>query len=132
MTDLPIIERCTGHCCRQFYLPFTHDEAMLRYQAMLFGDQDLPWSEDIETIYPMLIPLAVKELNGIPCEGRIFTCKNLRDDGNCAIYTKRPKMCSDYPYGRQCRYDDCTWLDAHAYQERCLSDRGGYAAVEQE
>jgi Fe-S-cluster containining protein len=36
-----------------------------------------------------------------------YTCRNLTADGNCAIYATRPRMCSEYPYGKPCLYADC-------------------------
>jgi Fe-S-cluster containining protein len=38
-----------------------------------------------------------------------YRCKNLQPNGDCGIYDTRPDMCRDYPYGRPCKIEGCTW-----------------------
>lgn len=66
--------------------------------------QLFPIPNEIEEIAAMVIPLD-------PAEGvaHYYTCKNLLPNGDCGIYQTRPVLCSAYPYGRTCRYSDCTW-----------------------
>lgn len=42
-------------------------------------------------------------------KGYHYTCKHFdKNTGNCRIYKTRPKMCSAYPYGNECKYKGCT------------------------
>lgn len=45
---------------------------------------------------------------GYRAGGHYYTCKHHDSaTGNCRDYQNRPRMCSDFPYGRACPYDDC-------------------------
>lgn len=38
--------------------------------------------------------------------GSIYTCRHWNEQTRlCGAYGDRPKMCADYPYGRQCQHD---------------------------
>lgn len=112
--------RCTGDCCRRFYLPFGPGELAYAYALAMgavphrLGAPGL--LEDIETIYPMAEWLGMEKrgTNGEPIPEAVnwYRCRNLQPNGDCGIYEKRPKMCSEYPYGGACRYDGCTWTPA--------------------
>lgn len=40
--------------------------------------------------------------------GHYYTCKHHDSaTGDCRNYQNRPRMCSDFPYGHACPYDDC-------------------------
>lgn len=117
--------RCTGHCCKAFYFPYAPEqvEEMLVWLLAVSDGLDpghppytLP--EDSETILPMLVPI-VKVMPGdqhpgdplgvIDFEGWMYTCVHFDDStGNCRIYDRRPRMCSGYPYGRDCQHSGCT------------------------
>lgn len=100
--------RCTGHCCSKFYLPFKDKEALAR------GAKN---AEDFEYIYDMVIklPEQAEDGEGIPIpegEDRRYhwwTCKHHdTKTGDCTAYDKRPSMCSGYPYGGPCLMKGCT------------------------
>ena len=121
--------RCSGHCCRAFYLPFSHEELRANWRAWrdgtfargetdVFGRGVL---QDIDLIYPMVRPLGHPRHSPAPLKntkadgsapGHYYTCVHLRADGDCGIYADRPAMCRDYPYGIECNYAECTWSTA--------------------
>ena len=99
------VGRCTGHCCRAFPLPFGPQELSpeaLKLRPLMDGEQVaamvtyLGWLEDP--------PEPHCSLGG----AHYYTCKNLQDNGDCAIYEARPEMCRGYPYEGECGYLDCT------------------------
>jgi Fe-S-cluster containining protein len=97
-------DRCTGHCCKRFTLPYSPEELVAYKDRLLESD----------VVVPMVTFLEVSTLHadGIdyPDAPRWwYTCKNLLPDGNCGIYETRPRMCWDYPYESTCQYVDCTW-----------------------
>lgn len=107
--------RCTGACCRKFTLP----EAPEYFERMYLAWKNAPESSfklpgnDIHIIWPMLIYLGQSDVS--PNGGKLafpqhfYTCKHLdKDTGDCTIYEHRPRMCSEYPYGSRCKYEDCT------------------------
>ncbi len=100
--------RCTGHCCKRFFLPLNYELLQEAYRAKLKGEQQTFrevhnfFPGDVETIAPMVIPL----------QDGYFTCKHLKENGDCAIYETRPDMCREFPYGRQCSIAGCTWDEA--------------------
>ena len=102
------LTRCTGGCCRKFYLPYTPVEigsAVLKARA---GKDSL---EDIEQIGTMLIYLGIfvgpQRDTGDPHGGHYYTCKHF-DGADCKIYDRRPRMCSRYPDSGKCYYTGCT------------------------
>ena len=92
------VDRCTGHCCKRFPLPYDYEEIQRRQDKIIDGEQ----------IAAMIVPLN-KTVDCGDVVKHLFTCKNLQSDGDCSIYDSRPRMCSDYPYGRQCGLKECTW-----------------------
>ena len=102
--NMAITDRCTGHCCRRFVLPYSYQEMQERKDTITDGnviaDMIIALEED-----PRLV-----RRDGSP--GFPFTCKHLQNNGDCAIYQTRPAMCRDYPYGRPCEWDECTWEQA--------------------
>jgi Fe-S-cluster containining protein len=56
---------------------------------------------DGEQIAAMVIPIEPSE------NGWWYTCRNLQEDGLCAVYETRPAMCREYPYGDQCMFPGC-------------------------
>lgn len=100
------MSRCTGHCCRRFNLPAPLDEIVRRRNPDVCppGEKHI---EDGDKLAEMLIPL--------DDQGPVnywFTCKHHDPvSGDCTNYENRPRMCREYPYGRDCEYDDCT-MDA--------------------
>jgi Fe-S-cluster containining protein len=99
--------RCTGHCCRCFPLPKTPAELASNYAAFLAGEMHengKPLIQDIEKIAPMVIPLGSEQVYADGSKSQYYTCKHLQENGDCANYANRPLMCSEYPYGKPCRY----------------------------
>lgn len=122
--------RCRGNCCRAFTLPFSptelqdHAEKQARRDANPgAGYEGSKWNE-IEQVAGMAVYLGrgwmdadsgdfISEFEGL---GRgynmtgardVYTCRNLRDNGDCGIYETRPKMCRDYPYEQPCHFSQC-------------------------
>ena len=98
--------RCTGHCCKEFELPLSPTELKDRADKIRDGEQ----------IRDMVIYVGEKvgssTKNPESSLRHYYGCKNLQTDGNCGIYSDRPEMCRDYPYGRECGYTECTMQEA--------------------
>lgn len=119
-------ERCTGDCCRSFYLPYTSDDLRRAFAAWLASkpvfedasgvERSLP--AEVWLLAPMARSLGVYAVN--PTSGakldqphELFTCAHFNpENGHCGIYEMRPTMCREYPYGKQCEYDGCTHDEA--------------------
>lgn len=90
------MKRCTGHCCKDFPLPYTIEEI-----------KNKPNLQDGQQIAEMLIFL--RESNYLDGKKSYrYTCKHLQKSGDCGIYESRPRMCSNYPYGKACENVNCT------------------------
>lgn len=96
MVAAPKPNRCTGHCCRRFWLP--HSPKELRDPKRYF--------QEIEALLDMLIPIGPSRVGG-----HLYNCRNLGKDGDCENYDKRPTMCQVYPMGRPCLREGCTLPD---------------------
>jgi len=104
--------RCTGHCCRDFSLPYFPDEFKRRHKHIVDGVQ----------IYRMVIYIGIGHLNHAGQRVKYYpryTCRNYNSDKKeCEIYEDRPAMCRDYPYrGQTCTYPGCTFSgkDVHTH-----------------
>lgn len=141
MTAKETINRCTGHCCRSFHLPFSPKElheAYERWRASLDGHpiyknqepKDKRIYSDIWLLAPMAEHLGKSkkcpprvnprdsELLGEESEGHWYRCKHFdTKEKKCTIYEIRPRMCRDYPYGKPCNYAGCTWKKVKAKKE---------------
>ena len=124
-------DRCTGHCCRDFTLPYSPDELWQSYNAFLaMRNGEVPVQvgdilyrsqpripQDIHLIAPMVTYLGHYDTpasqNTVPEVMRLehhYTCKHYdAATHNCTIYDIRPAMCREYPYGHGCNYAACTW-----------------------
>lgn len=90
------MSRCSGHCCRNFYLPLGPLELHERQSRIKDGTY----------IAEMVVYLG-KDFEGHP--GHRYTCRHLdAESGNCLDYPNRPAMCSEYPYEKVCTYKGCT------------------------
>jgi Fe-S-cluster containining protein len=100
--------RCSGACCKCFWLSESIEEIEKSYKRFTgeLKDNGVVFNE-IDIVYPMLIP--VPPPKGACKDHYWYTCKHLKSDNNCGIYNTRPKMCSEYPYGAKCNYKNCTW-----------------------
>lgn len=143
-------DRCTGHCCRAFYLPWGPDRLKQQLKEIDEGRSFVtstgPQSDahaEFRQVAEMVIYIGFqknpdnKDPNQQP--GHYYTCKNYDGEkGQCKIYETRPNMCRNYPYASPCGYSSCTWDDGragtypyHEYSEkmleaarRCLKDPG--------
>lgn|SRR5580698_4805981 len=112
------MDRCTGHCCRKFYLPYDPDQLKqwaIEQTGTLNEKDSKIISEMVIPLYPAITgaPFLEKIGGQVMKDGYFYTCKHLNiETGDCRNYKNRPKMCSDYPYGQECQYIDCTWDDA--------------------
>lgn len=127
--------RCSGHCCSNFYLPFSPEEIEAKYvlwtkfqgsgdktniMSMSVADQfqgcDTKTPIDIHLIFPMLsylgqdvMPRQVRRVEPDP-DRHYYSCKHWdQETGDCTIYEHRPQMCREYPYRGKCNYAACTW-----------------------
>lgn len=118
------MNRCTGHCCKDFTLPVSPLELKhLSQDAKIFKKGKYL---DIEQIAEMVIfkgqyesaagRRGIKKIPGDKSrQGRYvyhYTCKNFDAKNKiCMNYEKRPMMCRDFPGGRTCPYKGCTMRD---------------------
>lgn len=135
-------DRCTGDCCREFWLPFSPDELRKAYEVwkssaggrqLMHRESEQDGShmkifEDIELIFPMVAYLGRKKppkgtnptvnelVNGEQAYGHYYRCKHLAG-ADCTIYDHRPGMCRRYPYGKKCNYLGCAWREVRARKE---------------
>ncbi len=97
-------DRCTGHCCECFWLPWDHTTLIQRADRLRDGHQIsrmvIPISSPSPEAHPFIVPLGVG--------GAFYTCQHYTD-GQCTIYADRPAMCREYPYDKRCLYAGCTW-----------------------
>lgn len=93
---------------------------------MLDKTKDISRCEDYEIIARMVIPAEVPDkLKGEEgCDPEYcFTCRHLLPNNDCLIYTARPRMCRNYPYGKKCRYPECTYTGVgEAYESKKETD----------
>ncbi len=114
--------RCTGHCCKCFYLPIEAIKKSMEVTCFFeaLGNY-VPETEEVKQIAEMVIPLGV--MTDEECLEKFgvcsivfhetgferFTCKHLLENGDCGNYENRPEhMCGKYPYGKGCNLAQCT------------------------
>lgn len=107
-------DRCTGHCCERFYLPFSPEA--LKDRAERF-----PEDKQLQQVAGMVVYLeyGINPDSRTPPsptrQGHWYTCSNFnKETRGCNIYQTRPDMCRDYPYSEPCDYKTCTWEDGLA------------------
>lgn len=106
-----VTNRCTGHCCRDFAIPFSPEQLRQQYDAWRSGaDSDAAGANiraDIHLIAPMV------RLTRTKGEGAQRTyhyrCVHLEENGDCGIYPIRPQMCRSFPDDKGCSFAGCTW-----------------------
>lgn len=104
------MSRCTGHCCKRFYLPYDKAGLDLAAERDLKAFPEGPPNQ-IDVIATMVIPFEGPDILRDDSDARAFfyTCKHHDEaTGNCMNYENRPTMCSSYPYERECSYQGCT------------------------
>lgn len=114
--------RCTGHCCRSFFLPATPSELAWQGELHAMAERGEPLPEgarlfrDGPQIAGMVVHLGAFHRNPIGDSraatmsepGNFYRCRNLLANGDCAIYSRRPWMCRVYPRDSVCEYASCT------------------------
>jgi len=101
------VSRCTGHCCRRFTVSAPLEEIQRRRNADVCPPGET-WIQDGDKLAEMLIPLETTTRED-GSTAYWFTCKHHdATSGDCTDYENRPRMCREYPYGRDCLYDECT------------------------
>ena len=117
MSESPM-KRCTGHCCRVLFLPYDYKTLLEHYDVWRAGrwsddDFDGPMPDDIDVIALMVRPLSpsvAAKRSGLEMRdgANSYRCIHVQRNGDCGIYDRRPKMCSNYPYDEKCRIKGCT------------------------
>lgn len=107
--------RCSGHCCKRFYIGLTWTEINENWSSYPDGAQ----------IRDMLIPLPDPSLAELQesldgehyqvSSGHFYTCKN-HDvvTGDCKVYETRPGMCRNYPNDMHCQFKACEMAEVFA------------------
>ncbi len=106
---------CNGLCCKKFYLPISPTELQEEARKATLDPLYKRYNpREVKQIAAMVIPLGFskKDVNGKTWGdgegGWYYTCMYHDDvSGRCLIYDHRPNMCSEYPYGKACRYNKC-------------------------
>lgn len=109
-------DRCTGHCCREFTLPFS-DQEIEDYAA----GRNLPPDESSDSGFMARNAVFVgKSRYG----GKYFTCKQYdAETGDCRAYESRPRVCKQYPNyksGWVCGNKGCGWTENRATGKHLL------------
>lgn len=130
-------DRCTGHCCQRFFLPYSPTELtdiarkvvarevftrawMAALPPLDLNDRStwetppVPIPDELQgpNIEDIVQIAGMVEFLGMEDGGHYYRCTNLREDGNCGVYSQRPRMCRAYPYGKACGFEACTWSAA--------------------
>ncbi len=95
MKMLPVIGRCTGHCCRRFPLPFSLPEIQANPGNFWEGHK----------LAAMLLPIQGPQRGLV---NNLYTCRHLRDNGDCGNYHDRPRMCHAHGLEYKCAEPECT------------------------
>lgn len=123
--------KCSGHCCKVFYLPYSFDEMNHFKRLSSLGKTKEEKVKDLFKIANLIIPVRAESCKTYAIENSLiysssrksshmynvmyyYTCKNYDAiKHKCLDYENRPSMCSKYPYMRQCYYRDCTLKYIH-------------------
>jgi Fe-S-cluster containining protein len=98
-------DRCTGHCCRQFFLPFTPRELVKLQLTRVVRLRFKP--EEIRKVAAMAVYLGDSDRGS-----HMYTCRHLNViTGDCTDYENRPDVCREFPYQEVCMHaaNGCTW-----------------------
>ena len=119
-------DRCTGHCCQNFYIPLSPEELEAGYHRWRAGGEQLnmnggkpnPIYKDIHLLAPMVVylgftdkaPKEIEKSEGPPVKAHRYRCKHFDPKTrDCTIYSMRPQMCRDYPSSEGCNFAACSW-----------------------
>lgn len=100
-------DRCTGHCCKSFYLGYKPAELVSLAERYEAGRVNLDLAQDARQIAAMIVPVDGEE-------NRYSCIHHNADTGDCGIYLTRPRMCRDFPDDRPCPFVGCEWDAAKA------------------
>ncbi len=115
-------DRCIGDCCRAFVLSGTYGELLRSYDAwrarqptsIRHGGGQMGIINDVWILALMIRPLGEFRVN--PVTGAkyakpvaFYSCSHLNANGDCGIYDRRPAMCRNFPYGKECENPKCSW-----------------------
>jgi Fe-S-cluster containining protein len=119
-----VTNRCTGHCCREFYLPLTPAE-IESYARGEYPTED----EKSDRGFMARNAIWLKTVNG----SAYFTCRQYdTETGNCNAYDRRPRTCSGYPgYGgsHKCSNKGCTWTIRRATGRDLMLNRVDFTSA---
>lgn len=119
--------RCTGYRCRDFALPYSPEE--IEAMRLSVTEWDAAGNEALAHTYPYAVfqdlgtIAAMVQYRGERDEQPRYSCAHLSENGDCAIYERRPSMCARYPYGKRCAYEACTWTDARRVRLPIYAER---------
>lgn len=104
------MSRCSGQCCAGFHIPFSPDDLKKGWRALQDGKQVKGMLVHLRVVPPGGdMPMGTNTSNE---DAHIYTCKHHdKKTGDCSIYEQRPAMCRDYPYGKECEWDGCTYAN---------------------
>lgn len=133
-TDKCGSQRCTGHCCEDFTIPYSPMEAEFwqkvdKHWKQKFGVKQItnPHTREFHQVMAMIE--FVRPGDGNVSSGtrglkhnrkhwqgsgyqRVwhYRCKNFDTEKRiCKIYEDRPQMCRNFPHSSKCQYKKCTW-----------------------
>ena len=127
--------RCRGECCKCFPMSVTLQDL----KDSLLPDPKTTYS-DAAYVVDMLIPLGkltdseVRERFGLtrlikdrdePYER--FTCRHLRENGDCGAYETRPQMCRSYPeeHMKSCLWKECQASCSLIQMAKAIAEKKG-------
>lgn len=116
--------RCTGRCCLSFDLPMSPGTLRIMALAAQHG-RGVESPDGYRTVIrsssgynirvgsreeAILIGTMTQFIGQASTGAHLYTCAHFdQASRNCTIYERRPRMCSDFPYGRTCTFSDCEW-----------------------
>ena len=102
------VNRCTGHCCREFTLHSGDDKVLNADRERWLAEGKM--NPEVRQIMEMVIPLQEHEDEG-GMFYTTFTCKNFDvEEQSCLIYKDRPEMCRRFGAEEvECNHEGCTY-----------------------
>lgn len=132
-------DRCTGKCCEMFHLPHSplrikaHARAITNKSGTAYVYENgkrtrVNQLQDGEMITSMVEFIESMPKDADKPDGDMiywYSCKNWdAKSGDCTVYETRPRMCRQYPYGKACAYDGCTWKSGPEETKQFRREKG--------